>query len=85
MRKGGDVMAELGFNKDSSTETQKAFIKHLFKAAYGVEMRDGNTVVPHQKPVSRQAPTNVKAPKKAQKQGEQLTFDLDKKDDVESA
>lgn len=33
MRKIGDLYADLGFNPDSSTDAQKAFIKHLIKAA----------------------------------------------------
>jgi hypothetical protein len=33
MRKVGDLMKELGFNKDAPVETQKAFIRHLVKAA----------------------------------------------------
>jgi hypothetical protein len=33
VRRIGDLMKDLGFNKDSSVETQKAFIKHLIEAA----------------------------------------------------
>ena len=33
MRRIGDVMKELGFNKESDEDTQKAFIRHLIKAA----------------------------------------------------
>lgn len=33
MRRIGDIMADMGFNKDSSEETQKAFIKYLIKVA----------------------------------------------------
>lgn len=32
MRSIGDLMKELGFNADSSVESQKAFIKNLIKA-----------------------------------------------------
>ena len=33
MRRIGDLMADLGFNKDSNEDTQKAFIRHLIRAA----------------------------------------------------
>lgn len=33
MRHVGDLLKELGFNKDAPLETQKAFLKHLVKAA----------------------------------------------------
>ena len=33
MRKLGDMMKDLGFNKESSVDVQKAFIRHLVEAA----------------------------------------------------
>ena len=33
MRSMGELMRELGFNKDAPEESQKAFIRHLIKAA----------------------------------------------------
>lgn len=33
MRRIGELMANLGFNKDAPESTQKAFIKHLINAA----------------------------------------------------
>lgn len=33
MRRIGEIMEDLGFDKNGSVETQKAFIKHLIKAA----------------------------------------------------
>lgn len=33
MRKVGDIFKELGFNKDASLETQKAFFRHLVAKA----------------------------------------------------
>lgn len=33
MRHIGELLKELGFNKDAPLETQKAFLKHLVKAA----------------------------------------------------
>jgi hypothetical protein len=35
MRRIGDLMKDLGFNKDSPVETQKAFIRHLIRTANG--------------------------------------------------
>jgi hypothetical protein len=35
MRRIGDLMKDLGFNKDAPIETQKAFIRHLIQAANG--------------------------------------------------
>jgi hypothetical protein len=39
MRPIGDLMKEMGFNKDAPLETQKAFIRHLISAANGVPPR----------------------------------------------
>jgi hypothetical protein len=33
MRSIGELMKDMGFNKDAPVETQKAFIRHLIKAA----------------------------------------------------
>lgn len=33
MQRIGDLLKELGFNKDAPLETQKAFVKHLIRAA----------------------------------------------------
>lgn len=33
MKKIGDIMKEMGFQKDSSEQTQKAFIKYLIRVA----------------------------------------------------
>jgi hypothetical protein len=38
LRQIGEIMKEMGFNKNSSTGTQAAFIKHLIKKAYGVDV-----------------------------------------------
>jgi hypothetical protein len=35
MRPIGELMKEMGFNKDAPLETQKAFIRHLIAAANG--------------------------------------------------
>jgi hypothetical protein len=38
LRQIGEIMKDMGFNKNSSQGTQAAFIKHLIKKAYGVDV-----------------------------------------------
>ncbi len=38
MKKLGDLMKELGFNPESPVSAQEAFIKHLIRDAYGVDV-----------------------------------------------
>lgn len=61
MRRIGDLMKEMGFNKDAPLETQKAFIRHLIQAANGAA------------PVSENSKQNLKPVS----EGEQLSFDPD--------
>ncbi len=65
MRKVGDLMKEIGFNKDSSEDVQKAFIKNLIKQAYGVEVKEPRAIAS----VASQAGPSKPAP-------QQLSFDL---------
>ena len=39
MKKIGDIMEEMGFNKDASNSVKEAFIKHLIKSATGVDVK----------------------------------------------
>jgi hypothetical protein len=39
MRRIGDLMKDLGFNKDAPEETAKAFIRHLVEAAKVTEIQ----------------------------------------------
>ncbi len=39
MKKIGDIMQEMGFRKDAPDSVKEAFIKHLIKNAYGVEVQ----------------------------------------------
>lgn len=39
MKKVGDLMADLGFREDAPLSVKEAFIKHLVKAAEGVEIQ----------------------------------------------
>ena len=38
MKKIGDLMAELGFNKNAPDSVKEAYIKHLIKASTGVSV-----------------------------------------------
>lgn len=38
MRKVGQLMNEMGFNQNASQGTKEAFLKHLIKAAEGVQV-----------------------------------------------
>ncbi len=38
MKKVGQLMEEMGFNKEASTGSKEAFLKHLMKAAAGVQV-----------------------------------------------
>lgn len=39
MKSSGQIMQEIGFNKNSSDSAKIAFLKHLFKAATGTEVQ----------------------------------------------
>jgi hypothetical protein len=62
MKSSGQIMQELGFNKNSSDSAKAAFLKHLFKAATGCEV---------------QSPNFDSSIKKVAPPGMQLSFDLD--------
>jgi hypothetical protein len=38
MKKIGDIMQEMGFNKSAPDSVKEAFIRHLIKASVGVEV-----------------------------------------------
>ncbi len=52
MKKIGDLMEELGFNKNSPDSAKEAFIRHLIKTAVGVEVQPRN--VPKNEKVSNE-------------------------------
>jgi hypothetical protein len=72
MKKLGDLMKELGFNPESPVSAQEAFIKHLIREAYGVdvetptERRDRAPLKPKSK---------VSEPTGSQKE-KQMSFDI---------
>jgi len=70
MKKVGDIMNELGFNKDAPDSVKEAFIRHLIKIS------TGNDVAPR-KIVEAQAPKKSAAAN-GKKHGieKQLTFDF---------
>ncbi len=39
MKKMGELMQEMGFRKDAPDSVKEAFIKHLIKSAYGVDVQ----------------------------------------------
>jgi hypothetical protein len=49
MRPIGDLMKDMGFNKDAPLETQKAFIRHLISAANAADNTRG---VPPREPIA---------------------------------
>lgn len=60
MHKVGDLLKELGFNKDAPIETQKAFLRHLVAKAEA----------------PRQQPEPLAVDKPAAEEPVQLSFDL---------
>ncbi|WP_374076572.1 hypothetical protein [Bdellovibrio bacteriovorus] len=54
MKKIGDLMAELGFNKDAPNSVKEAYIKHLIKASTGV-----NVTTPSEKKEMAENPQRV--------------------------
>ena len=76
MRSIGDLMKELGFNPESSENTQKAFIKNLIKAAADVAPSPTPIHVGAPKP---KAETHYVASVKTQPV--QMEFDLTATDD----
>ena len=51
MRSIGELMKEMGFNKDAPLDTQKAFIRHLIKAANeSSAIREKTIALPEAKP-----------------------------------
>lgn len=67
MKKIGDLMAELGFNKDAPNSVKEAYIKHLIKASTGV-----NVTTPSEKKEMAENPQRVVSLKTPQ----QLSFDF---------
>ena len=47
----GELMDDLGFNKDASFETKKAFLKHLFQEATISELNRSSTISKKESPV----------------------------------
>jgi hypothetical protein len=67
MKKVGDLMQDLGFNPDASQSSKEAFIRHLVKAATGVDLGPG--------PTERALARSRRGPL-PQAQEEQLSFDF---------
>lgn len=75
MKRVGQLMQEMGFNKNAPDSVKEAFIKHLIRASEGV-----NVTTPSERLEIENNPERVRAlasaPKKA-KEPEQLSFDMD--------
>lgn len=71
MKKMGELMKDLGFNPNSSTAVQEAFLKHLIKAAHGVDV-----ITPAEKKIIQSNPQKIVALK-----SQQLAFNFE--DDLE--
>lgn len=70
MKKMKTVMEELGFNSQAPDSVKEAFIKHLIKSAYGVQV-----TTPSEKREMADNPHKIKALKPALPV--QLSFDMD--------
>lgn len=75
MKRVGQLMQEMGFNKNAPDSVKEAFIKHLIRVSEGV-----NVTTPSERLEIESNPDRVRplasAPKKA-REPEQLSFDMD--------
>lgn len=69
MKRMGELMAEIGFNKDAPTSVKEAFIKHLIRAAEGVTVQ-----TPSERVEVERHPEKVHT---LRREPEQLSFFLD--------
>jgi hypothetical protein len=72
MKKIGDMMKEMGFNVNSSTSVQEAFIKHLIKASNGVDV-----ITPSEKKIIQNNPQKIVTLKSTGHSHQQLAFDFE--------
>ncbi len=72
MKKMGDLMKDMGFNPNSSTSAQEAFIKHLIKAAHGVDV-----MTPSEKKIIQNNPQKIISLKSLANQNQQMAFDFE--------
>ena len=81
MKKLGEMMSELGFREEAPTAVKEAFIKHLIKAAYNVEVEtptEKNRRALGLGPVINSAQHELE--KNRVKEPEQMSFDFSKPD-----
>lgn len=79
MRSIKQIMEELGFNQNSSTDVQKAFIKHLIESSTRQDIEQMNNKSEEQS--LKVAVTNRGKPNEVQVSA-QLEFDLSEKKNV---
>ena len=75
MKKVGDLMSDLGFNPKASTSAQEAFLKHLIKAAHGVDV-----MTPSEKKIIQANPQKIialKSLKYKESNQHQFAFDFE--------
>lgn len=74
MKKMGDLMKDMGFNSKSSTSAQEAFIKHLIKAAHGIDV-----MTPSEKKIIQDNPQKIISLKSlsSKQNSEQMAFDFE--------
>ncbi len=72
MKKMGHLMKDMGFNPNASTSAQEAFIKHLIKAAHGVDV-----MTPSEKKIIRNNPQKIVRLKSLGNPNQQMAFDFE--------
>ncbi len=73
MKKVGDLMAELGFNKDAPDAAKEGFLKHLIKTQFGI-----NVQTPTEKKQIEESKNVKELPKRSEPdEVAQLCFDLE--------
>lgn len=77
MKKVGDLMAELGFNKNAPDSVKEAFIKNLIRSAYGVEVQTPTEVQAKGPSLELPQLSTTREPERVGV-GEQLSFDFTK-------
>ncbi len=65
-------MTEMGFNPKSATSVQEAFLKHLIKAAHGVDV-----ITPSEKKIIQDNPQKIVSLKSLAPPNQQMAFNFD--------
>lgn len=76
MKKMGELMKDLGFNPNSATSAQEAFIKYLIKSAYGADV-----MTPSEKKIIQDNPQKIVSLKSM---SQQMAFDFEATPDADA-